>query len=211
MCCAPTCLVSSNSCPRLGVWRNLSFRDHAGNGSINLKEFEQLAKDGVLLHGSIKQYSEAFEAVDSDHDGQLLSTCMLPKRIPVWFFPFCYLTVQGFLCDAHAGLVTAEQLSKLFGAIGSKSMEASRIAAEFERYDIKHTGTIGFYEFLRMFRSSLLDLESVIDYLHQSPPAVTKQSAPEASVDGVARGEVRPRSLRHSKHRAAAVPDDSQI
>ena len=115
---------------------------------------------------------------------------MMPKRVPVCFFPFCYLTVQGFCVTPHAGLVTAEQLSKLFGTIDSKSMDASRIAAEFERYDIEKTGTIGFYEFLRMFRSSLLDLESVIDYLHESPPTATEQSAPEASVDGVARGEV---------------------
>lgn len=42
----------------------------AGDGSITMEEFEHLAKDGVLLHGTLQQYSEAFEAVDSDHDGE---------------------------------------------------------------------------------------------------------------------------------------------
>jgi hypothetical protein len=32
--------------------------------------FEHLAKDGVLLHGTLQQYSDAFEVVDSDHDGE---------------------------------------------------------------------------------------------------------------------------------------------
>lgn len=43
----------------------------AGDGSITLEQFEVLAKDGVLLHGTLQQYSEAFQAVDSDHDGEL--------------------------------------------------------------------------------------------------------------------------------------------
>ena len=34
-----------------------------------MSEFETLAKDGVLLHGTLQQYSAAFEAVDADHDG----------------------------------------------------------------------------------------------------------------------------------------------
>jgi Ca2+-binding EF-hand superfamily protein len=42
-----------------------------GDGSITMEEFEHLAKDGVLLHGTLQQYSDAFEAVDNDHDGEL--------------------------------------------------------------------------------------------------------------------------------------------
>lgn len=35
-----------------------------------MEAFEHLAKDGVLLHGTLQQYSDAFEVVDSDHDGE---------------------------------------------------------------------------------------------------------------------------------------------
>lgn len=50
----------------------------AGNGSICLEEFQTLTKDGVLLHGTLQQYSGAFEAVDSDHDGAHSCLCFTP-------------------------------------------------------------------------------------------------------------------------------------
>lgn len=49
-----------------------------------MEEFELLAKDGVLLHGTLHQYSEAFEAVDSDHDGEPQTKPGLESQSLVW-------------------------------------------------------------------------------------------------------------------------------
>lgn len=131
--------------------------DADGDGSITMEEFEHLAKDGVLLHGTLQQYSEAFEAVDSDHDG----------------------------------LVTAAELRKLLSDCDS-ALDSCTIADEFDNFDEEHTGKIGFYQFLRMFRQHLIDLESVVAYLHKPVPAEsTIDAAPPPPAAGVEPGQVK--------------------
>lgn len=113
----------------------LKVYDEEGNGTLEYAQFKNLAKDGVLLHGTVAQYSEAFDRVDSD-------------------------------CD---GLISAEELATMFGDVGGK-VDKKRIQQEFDDYDISHSGKIGFYEFLRMFRRHLLDIESVIQFMHTPLP-----------------------------------------
>lgn len=127
--------------------------DEDGNGTLEFAQFKNLAKDGVLLHGTIQQYSEAFDKVDSDGDGK----------------------------------ITAEQLATMFGDVGG-NVDKKRIQQEFKDYDVSQTGTIGFYEFLRMFRRHLLDIESVIQFMHTPLPDGLEGSS---SALGMRPGEVR--------------------
>lgn len=56
------------------------------------------------------------------------------------------------------GLVTAAELRKLLSDCDS-ALDSCTIADEFDNFDEEHTGKIGFYQFLRMFRQHLIDLE----------------------------------------------------
>lgn len=135
----------------------MSQYDQEGDGVITKEAFEHLAKDGVLLHGTLQQYSDAFEVVDSDHDG----------------------------------LVTAAELRKLLSNCDSK-IDSSTIEASFDKFDQDHTGKIGFYQFLRMFRQHLIDLESVVAYLHKPVPAESTADAPSSPpAAGVEPGQVK--------------------
>jgi hypothetical protein len=57
-----------------------------------------------------------------------------------------------------AGLVTAAELRKLLSNCDS-AVDSSTIEDSFDKFDQDHTGKIGFYQFLRMFRQHLIDLE----------------------------------------------------
>ncbi len=53
---------------------------------------------------------------------------------------------NGKVCATPAGLVTAEQLGLLLGDCGS-SLDGCRVYEEFDKFDLEHTGKIG-YEML---------------------------------------------------------------
>jgi hypothetical protein len=60
-----------------------------------------------------------------------------------------------------AGLVTAAELRKLLSNCDS-AIDSSTIEDSFVKFDQDHTGKIGFYQFLRMFRQHLIDLEVIV-------------------------------------------------
>lgn len=59
-----------------------------------------------------------------------------------------------------AGLVTAAELRKLLSNCDS-AIDSCTIEDSFNKFDQDHTGKIGFYQFLRMFRQHLIDLEVI--------------------------------------------------
>lgn len=131
----------------------LSVYDEEGSGTLQYSQFKNLAKDGVLLQGTVQQYSDAFNKVDSDGDG----------------------------------LISAQELATMFGNVDSK-VDKARIEQEFKDYDISDSGKIGFHAFLRMFRRHLLDIESVIRFMHTPLP---ENSDGAASSLKMRPGEVR--------------------
>jgi hypothetical protein len=62
------------------------------------------------------------------------------------------------LVHGCTGLVTAGELRKLLSDCDS-ALDSCTIEDSFEEFDQDHTGKIGFYQFLRMFRQHLIDLE----------------------------------------------------
>lgn len=131
----------------------LSVYDENGSGTLQYSQFKNLAKDGVLLQGTVQQYSDAFSKVDSDGDG----------------------------------LISAQELATMFGNVDS-NVDKARIEQEFKDYDISDSGKIGFHAFLRMFRRHLLDIESVIRFMHTPLP---ENSGGAASSLKMRPGEVR--------------------
>lgn len=57
--------------------------------------------------------------------------------------------------------MTAAELRKLLSNCDSK-IDSCTIEDSFKEFDQDHTGKIGFYQFLRMFRQHLIDLEVIV-------------------------------------------------
>ena len=107
------------------------------------------ARDGVLLEGKLDEYQKAFDSVDTGRTG------VQAAHTHSW--------LACAACEAHgahAGKIGATQIAQLFEHLGHP-LTYERLVEIMAQTDKQHKGKIEFGDFLRMFRSDLLDLKEV--------------------------------------------------
>jgi EF-hand domain pair len=80
-----------------------------------------------------------------------------------------------------AGVISATELTELMENLGHK-MTYAKLTKIMSDFDKDHNGSIEFWEFMRMFRNQLLDLQEILDYIKMNPVHTTATEAPPAEV-----------------------------
>lgn len=78
-------------------------------------------------------------------------------------------------------MISATELTELMENLGQK-MTYDKLTKIMAGFDKDHNGSIEFWEFMRMFRSQLLDLQEILDYIKLNPSADTAAAAVAPSV-----------------------------
>lgn len=87
-------------------------------------------------------------------------------------------------------MISATELTELMENLGHK-MTYDKLTKIMAGFDKDHNGSIEFWEFMRMFRSQLLDLQEILDYIKLNPSA----DAAAVAVAPAVRGPPLPLSL----------------
>eukprot|EP00884_Botryococcus_braunii_P015389 jgi/Botrbrau1/2533/Bobra.0079s0021.1 len=154
--------------------------DTDGNGVIDRNELKILLES---LDGGNENILEQW-LTDEDVD-KVMAQYDTNRNGVIDFDEFIKLAQDGLLLEGKLaeyeaafksvdtsgnGVISATELTELMENLGHKMTYAklTKIMADFDK---DHTGSIEFWEFMRMFRKQLLDLQEILDYIKMNPTA----------------------------------------
>lgn len=96
-----------------------------------------------------------------------------------------YECVFNTLDTDNDGTLSATEIRAAMRQLGAPEITMSHVREMLTTYDKDGNGEIDFHEFLRMFRSQLLDLHDVLEFLGMPPPASERPAKNIVSLKGL--------------------------